>query len=97
MRTFNVVIERDPDTNLYGGYVPGGRARTAKGKPWTSYGDISRRSWACCSRMASRSLSPSSSASKRSRSDSVWLRASSQGARSGRRSPGRECGLLLAF
>lgn len=23
MRTFNIVIERDPDTNLYVGYVPG--------------------------------------------------------------------------
>jgi len=23
MRTFNIVVERDPDTNLYVGYVPG--------------------------------------------------------------------------
>lgn len=23
MRPFNMVIERDPDTNLYAGYVPG--------------------------------------------------------------------------
>jgi hypothetical protein len=33
MRTFNIVIERDPDTNLYVGYVQAGQERIAKGTP----------------------------------------------------------------
>ena len=32
MRTFNVVIERDPDTNLYVGYVPGWAGAHSQGE-----------------------------------------------------------------
>jgi predicted RNase H-like HicB family nuclease len=32
MRTFNIVIERDPDTNLYVGYVPGGPGAHSQGE-----------------------------------------------------------------
>lgn len=37
MRTFNIVVERDPDTGLYVGYVPGWHPEpTAKARPSTS-------------------------------------------------------------
>ena len=32
MRTFNIVIERDPDTNLYVGYVPGWAGAHSQGE-----------------------------------------------------------------
>jgi len=32
MRTFNIVIERDPDTGLYVGYIPGWPGAHSQGK-----------------------------------------------------------------
>ncbi|MBI1959959.1 MAG: type II toxin-antitoxin system HicB family antitoxin [Candidatus Rokubacteria bacterium] len=32
MRTFNIVVERDPDTGLYVGYVPGWPAAHSQGE-----------------------------------------------------------------
>jgi predicted RNase H-like HicB family nuclease len=32
MRTFNIVVERDPDTGLYVGYVPGWPGAHSQGK-----------------------------------------------------------------
>lgn len=32
MRTFNIIVERDPDTSLYVGYVPGWPGAHSQGK-----------------------------------------------------------------
>lgn len=36
MKIFTAVIERDPETSLYVGYVPGFPGAYSQGEPWTS-------------------------------------------------------------
>ncbi|MEH2388569.1 MAG: hypothetical protein V7K14_22925 [Nostoc sp.] len=36
MKTFTAIVERDPDTKFYVGYVPGFGERILKTKPWMS-------------------------------------------------------------
>jgi uracil-DNA glycosylase len=50
MRTFNVIVERDPDTGIFVGSVPGWPGAHSQGHPWT--GPVSRRC-VCCSMSAS--------------------------------------------
>ena len=55
MRTFNIVVERDPDTGLYVGYVPGWPGAHSQGEgPSTSCGGTFRKSSRCSSKMANR-------------------------------------------
>ncbi len=67
MRTFNIVVERDPDTDLYVGYVPGWPGHTAKAPRSTSFGAICKKCLPCCLRTRSRASSPSSLESRRSK------------------------------
>ena len=58
MRTFSVVVERDPDTSAT---CPAGQAPIVKGRPLTNCGRTFTKSWKCCSKMASRSSRPKNS------------------------------------
>ena len=84
MRTFNIVVERDPDTGLYVGYVPGWPGAHSQGKALTSCGGIFKKSLRCSSKMASRNSSLNLSASRRSRWRSSGVDPGPQAARSRR-------------
>jgi len=81
MRTFNIVIERDPDTNMYVGYVPGWPGAHSQGETLDELRRNLQEVLGMLSRTVSRSSNPSSSVFRRSRSHSGRVAASSQAAR----------------
>ena len=77
MRTFNIVVERDPDTGLYGGHVPGWPGAHSQGATPDELRGNLQRFLECSWRMASRNSNRSSSGSRRSRWRSAGLRPGS--------------------
>ena len=55
MRTYTAVVERDPDTGMYVGYIPAGRVPILKASPSMSSRPTSARWSNCSSPTASRS------------------------------------------
>ena len=59
MNSYNVVVEKDADTDLYVGHVPGWPAAHSQGETLDELQKNVQEAWPCSWKMATRSSSPS--------------------------------------